>query len=190
MSLDPTNTHPLYLLGRLVALTEQPSGPLPADLLALILGQPLAGLGRLKDRLLAAKDQRQIEHVMGLINPAAMPKGPLPEAAKAHYWAGYHAQRRMPRHATAVGPEVIARAGQALAGDRYQTDLARLLGWDSARVRQIMSKQRPLPTGAALEIVAALRRRAAEADAIADELLRLLQEGESALDTRDQGGEG
>lgn len=47
-----------------------------------------------------------------------------------------------------LGPEMLARAGVALYGARWQTDLARALGIrDARRIRQWMSRERPIPSG-------------------------------------------
>lgn len=55
--------------------------------------------------------------------------------------------------------EIVIKAGQALYGERWQTDLSRDLGFsDGRRIRQWMSGDRPIP------------------DSIYDDLSKLLEE--------------
>ncbi|MDT8895501.1 hypothetical protein RSO41_12625 [Halomonas sp. I1] len=70
-----------------------------------------------------------------------------------------------------LGPDALARAGQALFGDRWQTDIARELGiGDSRRVRQWMSGDRSIPHGVWGDIAELLRRRGSAALELADEI--------------------
>ncbi|MEC9346040.1 MAG: transcriptional regulator [Pseudomonadota bacterium] len=53
-------------------------------------------------------------------------------------------------------PDTLQRVGECLYGERWQSDLARLLGLDSRRVRQWMAGERPIPPGIRRELIEAL----------------------------------
>lgn len=56
-------------------------------------------------------------------------------------------------------PDTLRAIGEALYGERWQSDTARLLGVDSRRVRQWMAGERPIPAGITPELLSALRDR-------------------------------
>lgn len=63
-------------------------------------------------------------------------------------------------------PDTLRAIGEALYGERWQSDTARLLGVDSRRVRQWMAGERPIPAGIAAKLAGALRDRRAAIDAL------------------------
>ena len=127
--------------------------------LALLIGWPIYGW---------------IAEIMETIpaDPPSYPNGARIEL-QGEFWLGYYQQRAAKRRAAALAPDDLTRAGQALFGERWQTDLAGALHLtDSARIRQMLSGRRPVPPGVAAEIMALLRQKSAEAAAIADDLER------------------
>lgn len=71
----------------------------------------------------------------------------------------------------ALTPDDLAEVGRALFGARWQTDMAEALKLgDSARIRQFLRGDRPVPQGIRRELVALLRARAGEAEALANRL--------------------
>lgn len=73
-----------------------------------------------------------------------------------------------------MSPDELARAGTALYGPRWQSDLARALRLSEShgnrRVREWLSGERSIPPGLRADLVRLLRAKAAEAAALADEL--------------------
>lgn len=61
----------------------------------------------------------------------------------------------------------LISAGQAMYGDRWQTDLARDLGLsDARRIRQWVTGDRPIPDGVMVDIKNLLKERKANIDAV------------------------
>ncbi|NDY73489.1 transcriptional regulator [Desulfobacter hydrogenophilus] len=58
-----------------------------------------------------------------------------------------------------MGPKELRKSGEALFGQRWQTDLARALDVDSRRIRQWIKGERPLPKTIDLDILALLKQR-------------------------------
>ena len=68
-------------------------------------------------------------------------------------------------------PDELRMAGEAMYGQRWQTDLTAALGLgDSARIRQWMSGRRSIPLGIRSSMIALLREYAARAMRLADDL--------------------
>lgn len=66
---------------------------------------------------------------------------------------------------------LLTRAGQALYGERWQTDLARDLGLsDARRIRQWLSGDRPIPAGIWNELSALMKSRSTEIALVADRI--------------------
>lgn len=69
------------------------------------------------------------------------------------------------------GPALLEEAGQALYGERWQSEMARALGVkDSRRIREWMAGDRTIPPGIWPELAELLRQRGAAATALADRL--------------------
>lgn len=82
-----------------------------------------------------------------------------------------------PMHAASVTATVtgdvrdrLRRCGEALYGDRWQSDLARALGVGDRRVREWVAGERRMPPGAWADIAALLRQRSQEGLALLREL--------------------
>jgi hypothetical protein len=58
-----------------------------------------------------------------------------------------------------MGPKELRKSGEALFGQRWQTDLARALDVDSRRIRQWIKGERPLPKTIDQDILALLKQR-------------------------------
>lgn len=70
-----------------------------------------------------------------------------------------------------LGTAELKEAGEALYGDRWQTDLKRGLGLkDARRIRQWMSGARPISPGVWPKITMLLRERGLHALALANKL--------------------
>lgn len=66
-----------------------------------------------------------------------------------------------------VTTDRLRRCGEALYGDRWQTDIARDLGLgDARRIRQWMAGERPIPAGVWDDLAALLIKRKTLIDAI------------------------
>lgn len=78
----------------------------------------------------------------------------------------------------------LISAGQALYGDRWETDLARDLSVsDARRIRQWVTGVRPIPDGVIVDIKNLLKERKANIDAVlagivlADTVLKVTKDG-------------
>ena len=69
----------------------------------------------------------------------------------------------------------LEQVGQALYGDRWQSNLARALSVNDRRVRQWLSAERPIPSGLWTDISVLLRAKRATCDALLVELETHLQ---------------
>lgn len=171
MPLDPINHDPLYLIGRLAALSERGGQRLGEDDLALLTVTPAAGLGQIGPRLTARHDQDEIADVMALLAAETVPAGPLKIEAQGPYWLGYYQQRAALAKARTITPERLRQIGETLWGSTWQTEMARSLDLaDSARVREWLRGARRVPGGVAVELMARLRQQSAAARALATDL--------------------
>jgi len=74
-------------------------------------------------------------------------------------------------NAPALTSEELEAAGNALFGERWQTPMTQALDLtDSSRIRQWMTRRRPMPAGIRNDVVRLLRARSAETAALADKL--------------------
>lgn len=171
MPLDPKSDNIHYLVGRLCAeLYPDSVADIPAKLTDAALRNPIEALAAMSP----LPDRDAIHEITELLpaDPPSYPRGARVEL-QGPFWLGYYHQRAARVRSRALTPEDLARAGQALFGARWQTDLADALGFsDSARIRQFLGGRRQVPPGVGAEIMALLRQRSAETAAIADELER------------------
>ena len=127
-----------------------------------LLVAPATGLALLQktDKFQAA-DQDAISHIIDKL-PADLsdPKGGVNIEDQGPFWIGYYQYIGAMAAAKKYGPAELSTAGQALYGDRWQTDLSRDLGLsDGRRIRQWMADERPIPAGVWADISALLRQR-------------------------------
>lgn len=66
--------------------------------------------------------------------------------------------------------EKLAQAGQALYGERWQTDLANALDIDNRRVRQWLSDERPIPDWLTGELIILLEKNSQQTAMLAGQL--------------------
>jgi len=123
----------------------------PATLLALMLKHPAN-----------SKDKEQL--VGDLVDrlPANFhdPKGGVKAEDQSAFWLGYYHLPTATDAAKNCGPAELEMVGNALFGDRWQTDMSRELGLsDARRVRQWMAAERPIPVGVWADINQMLRQR-------------------------------
>lgn len=70
-----------------------------------------------------------------------------------------------------LGPADLEKAGKALFGDRWQTDIARVLRLsDARRVRQWMAGERKIPVGIWSDVCGLLRQRQISIDKVLGEI--------------------
>ncbi|MFG1370673.1 type I-C CRISPR-associated protein Cas8c/Csd1 [Xanthobacter oligotrophicus] len=177
MPLERDNTSPMYRLGRVWALAEayaEQAGGLSSSILDVALVQPLDGLALLQ-RELAAKIKGDgvgsLEDGIAQILDGAqdLPAGPLPMEEQGPFWLGYYHQRAGQRLRLTAGD--LRRAGEALYGEQWQSDLSRALSLSSTRrVREWIERGGP-PVWVRAEVYALLRAKSRETEAIAKALI-------------------
>lgn len=164
------NAETMYTLGQL-ARSAFPDGA-PPDLIITLLAKPASGVASIMKDSTANTSDEDFERLMGRL-PADLsdPKGGVKASDQGPFWLGYYQWSGARDQALNRGPDELEEAGQALYGDRWQTDLKRALGIsDTRRIRQWMSEDRPIPTGVWADISLLLRSRAFHALVVADKL--------------------
>lgn len=160
----------MYTLGQITRCAF-PDGAEP-ELLDVILVQPATGLAKIMRSPSAKYAGEDLERLVERL-PAdlADPKGGVKIEDQGPFWLGYYQWMSAVDKARAYGPAELAKAGQALYGERWQTDLARDLGLsDGRRVRQWMAGERPIPPGIWADLAALLRQRGLSAISLAESL--------------------
>lgn len=160
----------MYTLGQITRCAF-PDGAEP-KLIDIILVQPATGLGKIMRSPNAAYAGEDLERLVErLPTDLEDPKGGIQIEDQGPFWLGYYQWQAATDKARVFGPAELAEAGEALYGERWQTDLARDLGLsDARRVRQWMAEDRPIPVGVWADITRLLRERGLKALAIASRL--------------------
>ena len=156
---DPTPAT-LYTLGQLVRACW-PAGDAPQTLHDLVPARPATGLAEIHRRRGPFGPGDDRARLIGRL-PAGLadPADPVAEARRAPYWLGYHHYALALRAADQLGPEDLARVGEALYGARWQTALTDALGLgDSARIRQWLKSKRPIPATVWADLLRLLQDR-------------------------------
>lgn len=153
----------MYTLGQIAAAIWTNNTGLPRGLTDILLTRPASGLAMaLKTpQGKAAMAASAVDSLIGRL-PAdfADPPNGVSVEDQGPFWFGYYHYRKAQHDNHALGPAALAAAGEALFGDRWQTDLARELGIsDARRVREWMSGERRIPTGVWADLRALLRDR-------------------------------
>ena len=133
----------------------------PSHILDTVTTQPATGLAiMLKHPANTAAKQEAITELVDKL-PADLkdPKSGVAAEDQGRFWIGYYHFAAALDHAKDYGPAELDRAGKALYGDRWQSDLARDLGVDSRRVRQWLTGDRRIPVGIWADICGLLRHR-------------------------------
>lgn len=108
-----------------------------------------------------APDEAEIAEAAKILGCSHYERIGLPDDRRAY---------RMVAVGTAALRDRLQRCGQALYGDRWQSDLARALEVNDRRVRQWMAGERPIPAGIWVDIAGLLRQRQQDVLALLSEL--------------------
>jgi len=152
-----TQRHPMRTLGMIARAVYGIGQAIPQCVVDLLPVSPLAALGLMQQR-----NEVLADDVGELI--AGLPADPGQYAGDSfgmgQFWVGYY------RYLTAMdlsethGPDALRACGEALYGDRWQSDLSRALGLsDPRRMRAWMARERPIPAGVWCDLAALLRAR-------------------------------
>ncbi|WP_406850126.1 hypothetical protein [Chromobacterium phragmitis] len=144
----------------------------PEGLIDTIVTRPATGLGLMAQHLASLPTDRQDEvgYIMQSI-PADLSDPPdgVCVADQGPFWIGYYHYARGIERSQTHGAAALAKIGEALYGERWQTDLARELGLsDARRVRQWMVGERPIPPGVWTDLHGLLQARRMHIDALID----------------------
>ena len=154
------NEETMYTLGQL-ARCAFPDGA-PSDIIVTLLAKPASGVASIMKESTANTSDAAFERLMGRL-PADLsdPKDGVKGSDQGPFWRGYYHWSLAHDKAQTFGPNELEESGQALYGERWQTDLTRALGVkDARRLRQWMSEDRPIPVGVWADISQLLRSRA------------------------------
>lgn len=148
----------MYTLG-MIARAIWPRGDVPPTILDQLLIRPEAGLAlATQHKAGQAADQEQLADLF-----KRLPAPPLPDAVKVEdqgsFWIGFYHFMSGQKLAKKYGAEQLRIIGEALYGERWQSDIARDLDVDSRRVRQWLAGERPIPAGIWVELAAKMRQR-------------------------------
>lgn len=156
-----------------------PDGDVPGEIINTVTTMPATGVALLAKRLTTmVQDDLRHEEIAALMGrlPADLsdPPGGVKAEDQGPFWLGYYHYAAGLVRAQDLGPEDLEKVGQALYGQRWQTDIARDLELtDARRVRQWMAGERPIPAGVWTDLAAlAMRRRM-----LLDEILHDLSTG-------------
>jgi hypothetical protein len=160
----------MYTLGQLTRCAF-PGGAEPT-ITDVIVAKPATGLAKIMQSLPAQTKGEDFERLVNRL-PADLsdPLGGVKVEDQGPFWIGYYHWLSSTNDARSKGPDELAEAGQALYGERWQTDLARDLGIaDARRVRQWMTGDRPIPAGVWADIARLLRQRGLNAISLSGKL--------------------
>ena len=156
----------MYTIG-MIFRAIWPKGNAPQNIVDVVLTRPLTGLG-MAQKHMAKANQDDIADLMDKL-PADLddPEGGVKIEDQGPFWLGYYHYLSAMDHAKTYGPKELERAGKALFGDRWQTDLSRDLGLsDARRIRQWMAGERPIPVGIWADVAGLLRHRQFQINAV------------------------
>ncbi len=139
------NKNTMYNLGR---ITAQVFGDdeVPLALLDTLLVQPATGLALLTKRI-EWKRAEGLDELMDLL-PADLsdPDGGIKTEDQMPFWMGYYKHKTAIDRSRKYDEQDLTHVGKLLYGDKHwQAGLARDLNVDPRRIRQWISKERPIP---------------------------------------------
>ncbi|MEG9883839.1 MAG: hypothetical protein V6Z86_04310 [Hyphomicrobiales bacterium] len=137
----------MYTIGQ-IARAIWPEGDIPSRYLQAMLTRPAYGLPWVLESYPARRaDQDELGVLMAELNPEDIDDPPdgVPLEAQRPFWRGYYSDIDTLAATRGYGARELTAIGQALYGPRWQTDLARNLGFDSSRIRQWLAGARPIP---------------------------------------------
>lgn len=151
----------MYTLGMICrAIWPESIGDVPPSILKM-LPQPVSMLAFMVKHSDTEKKQRLVADLVDRL-PADLrnPAGGVKNEDQSSFWLGYYHLDTAVGAAKQCTPEDLKKAGEALFGERWQTDLSRELGLsDARRIRQWMAGERPIPVGIWADVCQLLRRR-------------------------------
>ncbi len=170
MPLDTKHTDIFYLVGRLAALAYPGSvADIPKNATDAALRNPITAIP-LMERALRKADREAVTEVTEAIPAGAedFPRG-APITRQMDFWRGYYHQRSAARTAASLSPEMLRKIGEALWGQRWQTEMAAALGFkDPVRIRQFLSGARRPAPGITADLLAIMRTRGVAIEQLAD----------------------
>ena len=151
----------VYTLGQICAVIWPFSGDIPHNILNLIAARPASLLASMTKHRDCTKDKQEaITELAAKIPDICDPPNGVSLEDQAPFWIGYYHYKAAADHAKTHGPAELERAGHALFGDRWQTDLANALQLsDARRIRQWMAGERKIPVGVWADVCGLLRHR-------------------------------
>ena len=150
----------MYTLGSICRLIWPGPGETPEIILSQ-LHRPASCLALVAKHPDNTKDKEEaLADLLDKLDTISDPEGGVSEDIQSNFWLGYYHYAHAMDVARTYGPAELELTGQALYGDRWQTDLTRALGLsDSRRIRQWMAGERPIPVGVWADACALLRKR-------------------------------
>ncbi len=130
------------------------------DIIEVILKRPASGLTLMAKHQDAANKTEEIAALVDRLQDISDPLGGVPNEDQLSFWLGYYHYPIAVGAKDKYGAKELRIAGEALFGERWQTDLSRELGLsDARRIRQWLTGDRPIPVGVWADICGLLRQR-------------------------------
>ena len=178
MALSTTHTGIDYLVGRLLACAYPDSSTdMPSDLWETAHTHPVKAIGLMADQLAHAPYQDNIAEIMAAVPADARdePRGRKIED-QGGVALGYYHQRAAMRRAKAMTGELLRQIGEAIYGERWQSDMRDALGLtDATRIRDWLSGRRRIPAGVVTDLLNLARERAGAAAEAAQQIEVLMR---------------
>lgn len=153
----------IYSLGEIAGAIWPPtrSNGIPANILSLVAARPASLLAAMTKHRDNTKDKEElVADLIAKITDICDPPNGVSLDDQSPFWLGYYHYGYASDRAIKYGPAELEFAGQALFGDRWQTDLANALQLsDARRIRQWMAGERKIPVGVWADICGLLRHR-------------------------------
>lgn len=158
----------IYNLGQVCAAIWPFPGDIPLHIQNLIVSRPATLLAEMvKHRDNTAKKDEAVAAIIDKIKDISDPPGGVSLEDQGPFMTGYYHYAYANRKAKELKPKDLEMVGNALYGDRWQTDLARDLKLsDARRIRQWMAKERPIPVGIWADVLGLLRHRQLSLDSV------------------------
>lgn len=168
-------TSTAYTLGQIVRHIW-PDG-VKTKWLDLIQQRPMLGFGSIlatpegKTKIKASGGDSDLARLIGRL-PAELPNRNMTLPEQGAFWIGYEQYGAGIADVSRLTPDHLRRAGEALYGSTWQSELARSLNVGARRVREWLAGDRRPSAGVWSDIKALLRQRGDEALAVLVELDR------------------
>ena len=156
----------MYALGEITRIIFG-YDPIPPTVLAMLPERPLAGLAKLMACKKPGVDEAALAGRMARI-PADMPEQ-VPTECTGQFWLGYAHYWSASLCAKALTTDDLERAGKALYGARWQTDMAKAVGLTDRTIRAYASGSSKIPPDFWADVCKLLRRNSQETMALLNE---------------------